>query len=94
MALVTVKTKYQLTLPTSVRKQARVAVGDLLEAKVEGNKITLTRKNLIDRELALALHDVKRGRLSPTFVTPAEGIRWLSAEVKKRRSKKRVKKMA
>ena len=38
MALVTVKTKYQLTLPSSVRKQARVAVGDLLEARVEGKK--------------------------------------------------------
>ena len=94
MALVTVKTKYQVTLPTSVRKQARLAVGDLLEAKVEGKKITLTPKSLIDRELALALQDVKKGRLSPTFVTATDGIRWLNAEAKKSRSKKRAKKMA
>ena len=92
MALVTVKTKYQLTLPSSVRKQARVAVGDLLEARVEGKKITLTPKSVIDHELGLALRDVKKGRVSPTFTTAAEGIRWLNAEAKK--SKKRAKKMA
>ena len=90
MALVTVKTKYQVTLPTSVRKQARLAVGDLLEAKVEGTKITLTPKSLIDRDLALALADVKKGRVSPTFATATEGIRWLKAEAKKIRTKKRV----
>jgi bifunctional DNA-binding transcriptional regulator/antitoxin component of YhaV-PrlF toxin-antitoxin module len=92
MALVTVNTKYQLTLPPSVRKQARVAVGDLLEARVEGKKITLTPKSVIDHELRLALQDVKKGRVSPTFTTAAEGIHWLNAKAKK--SKKRAKKMA
>ena len=62
MPLVTVKTNYQVTLPTSVRKQAKIAVGDFLEAAVERGKITLTPKSLIDRELALALEDVKRER--------------------------------
>lgn len=94
MALVTVKTKFQLTLPSSVRKQARVAVGDLLEARVEGKKITLTPKSVIDHGLSLALRDVKKGRVSPTFTTAAEGIRWLNAEAKKRKGKKRTKKMA
>ena len=94
MALVTVNTKYQVTLPSSVRKQARLAVGDRLEARVEGKRITLTPKNIIDHELALALQDVKKGRTSPIFTTAVEGIRWLNAEGKKRRGKKRVKKMA
>lgn len=85
MALVTVKTKYQVTLPTSVRKQAGVEVGDLLEAGVEGKKITLTPKSLVDRELALALEDVKKGRVSPAFSSAAEGIRWLNAPGKKKR---------
>lgn len=87
MALVTVNTKYQVTLPSSVRKQTRVAVGDLLEARVEGKKITLTPKSVIDQELGLALQDVKKGRLSPTFTTAVEGIRWLNAEAKKSRNK-------
>ena len=94
MALVTVKTKYQVTLPTAVRKQAGLAVGDILEAKVEGKKITLTPKRLLDRELALALEDVKRGRVSATFSSAAAGLRWLHAEVRKIKAKKKAKKLA
>ena len=94
MALVTVNTKYQVTLPSSVRKRARLAVGDRLEARVEGKKITLTPKRVIDEELALALRDVKKGRLSPTFTTVAEGIRWLNGKAVTSRSNKRTKKMA
>ena len=59
-----------------------------------GKKITLTPKSLIYRDLALALQDVKKGRLSPTFVTATDGIRWLNAEAKKSRRKKRAKTMA
>ena len=44
MPLVRVKGKYQVTLPLTVREKAGLAVGDLLEAKVEGKKITLTPK--------------------------------------------------
>jgi AbrB family looped-hinge helix DNA binding protein len=67
MPLVTVKTKYQVTLPTAVRRQAKLAVGDVLEAKVEGKKITLTPKSLLDRELAVALEDVRKGRVVGPF---------------------------
>ncbi len=35
LPLVKVKTKYQITLPTTVREQAGIDVGDLLEAKDE-----------------------------------------------------------
>ena len=67
MPLVTVKTKYQVTLPASVRRQAKLAVGDILEAKVQGKKITLTPKSLVDREFALALEDVRKGRVVGPF---------------------------
>ena len=49
MPLVTVKPKWQVTIPTSARKQTGLGVGDLREAKVERGKITLTPKGLIDR---------------------------------------------
>jgi AbrB family looped-hinge helix DNA binding protein len=52
MSLVRIKSKYQVTLPESVRKEVNVAVGDLLEATVEGRKITLTPKTVIDRDKA------------------------------------------
>ena len=46
MALVKIKEKYQVTLPAALRQKAGLEVGDLLEAKVEGKKITLTPKKL------------------------------------------------
>ena len=74
MPLVTVKTKFQVTLPTAVRRRAGVSVGDILEAKVEGKKITLTPKGLIDRELALALAEVRKGRVHGPFESAKEMI--------------------
>lgn len=77
MPLVKVREKYQVTLPSSVRRKVGVAVGDLLEAKVQGKKITLTPKRLIDREIALALEDFKRGRSIGPFRTAKAAIRAL-----------------
>ena len=93
MPLVKVKTKYQVTLPTSVRQRAGVSVGDLLEAKVEGKKITLTPKVTVDRDfiekrLAESFEDFRRGRTYGPFNSAKEAIRFLHAEVKRRRAKK------
>ncbi len=77
MPLVKVREKYQVTLPSSVRQKVGVAVGDLLEAKVQGKKITLTPKRLIDREIVLALEDFKRGRSIGPFRTAKAAIRAL-----------------
>ena len=87
MPLVKIKEKYQVTLPASVRRKAGLAVGDLLEATVEGKKITLTPKSVVDRELALALEDVKKGRVHGPFSSAKELIRSLHQEAK--RSRKR-----
>ena len=38
MAFVTVKKKYQVVIPAAVRRQARIEVGDLLEAKADRGK--------------------------------------------------------
>lgn len=75
--LLKVKTKYQITLPTALREEIGLSVGDLLEARVEGKKITLTPKSMIDRELALALEDFKHGRYVGPFSNAKEAIRTL-----------------
>jgi len=67
--LVTVKTKYQVTLPTSIRRKADVAVGDVL----------------IDRELALALEDVRKGRMYGPFNSPAEMVQDMKKRVAERK---------
>ncbi len=72
MPLVKVKDKFQVTLPVSVREKVGVAVGDVLEAVAEGNKITLRPKSVIDRELARALEDVKKGRVYGPFNSATE----------------------
>lgn len=88
MPLVTVKTKFQVTLPTSIRQQAGVAVGDILEAKVEGKKITLTPKGLIDRELALALAEARKGRIHGPFGSAREMIAALHRSARRRKPAK------
>jgi bifunctional DNA-binding transcriptional regulator/antitoxin component of YhaV-PrlF toxin-antitoxin module len=83
MPLVKVRTKYQVTLPDSLRRQVRLGVGDLLEAKVEKGKITLTPKSLIDRDIAEGLEDFRRGRFIGPFKTAREGIRALRRAAKR-----------
>jgi hypothetical protein len=66
-----------VTLPPQLLAKAGVAVGDLLDAKVEGRKIVLVSKRMIDRELTLALNEVKRGRVKGPFSTAQATIRAL-----------------
>jgi len=61
MSIVTVKNKYQVVIPQRVREQIGVAVGDILEAKVERGKITLTPKSVVDRAIAEGLEDSPGG---------------------------------
>ncbi len=72
MSLVKVKEKFQVTIPTALRKTVRIAVGDLLEAEAKGNVIILKPKSVVDREAVDAaidegLKDLKAGRTTPKF---------------------------
>lgn len=82
MPLVKIKNKYQVTLPTTIRKQAKVGIGDLLEVKVQGHKITLTPKSAVDRELALALEDIRKGRTLGPYKDAKSAIRSLRRTAK------------
>jgi bifunctional DNA-binding transcriptional regulator/antitoxin component of YhaV-PrlF toxin-antitoxin module len=86
--LVKVKTKYQVTLPTALREQVGVSVGDVLEAKVERGKITFTPKSIIDRDLAESLEDFKNGRTYGPFNSAEEMIRSLHQHASKARTRK------
>lgn len=77
MAVVKVKSHHQMTLSLQIRAKARVAVGDLFEAKVQGRTIALVPKRLIDHELTLALNEVKRGRVKGPFPTAHATVRAL-----------------
>ena len=83
MAFVTVKKKYQIVIPAAVRRQLRVEVGDLLEAKAERGKVTFIPKSAIDREIAEGLDDIRKGRTHGPFETAEDMIRFLHRSAKK-----------
>ena len=87
MALVKVKEKFQVTLPAEVRQKAGVAVGDVLEAKLHGNKITLTPKTILDRELAQALKEIEEGKTYGPFNSAKSFLRSLHRETRKLKKK-------
>ena len=87
MPLVKVKEKYQVTLPVSLREKVGLEVGDLLEAKIEGKKITLTPKSILDRELAQALKEIEEGKTYGPFNSAKAFLRSLHRETKKLKKK-------
>ena len=69
--------RYQVTIPTRFRKQAGLSVGDLLKASIQRDRLTLIPAATVERELELALEDVRRGRMKGPFKTAKEAIRSL-----------------
>ena len=88
MAIVTVKNKFQVVIPRSVREEIGVGVGDILEAKVERGKITFTPKSLVDRGIEESLKDYRKGRFRGPFDSHEELIASLHAETRRLRAKK------
>ena len=88
MNIVAVKTKFQVVIPQHIREQIKVEIGDLLEAGVEGGKITFTPKSLMDRHLAEGLEDAKQGRTHGPYANVKDAIKALERRAK-RHAKKR-----
>ena len=76
MPLVKVKEKFQITLPAELRQALHLAVGDMLEATVEQDKIVLTPKAIVDRTAAwdrvIAVLDRVHAQLPPSNKDPKE----------------------
>ena len=89
MEIVAVKNKFQIVIPQHIRGQVHVEIGDLLEANVEGGKITFTPKSLIDRHLAEGLEDLKQGRTHGPYASVRDAIRALEARAKRHAKKRR-----
>lgn len=77
LPLVTIKPKFQVTLPANLRTELHLEEGDLLEATVENKSIVLKPKVVVDREhveaaIAEGLRDYKEGRVKGPFRTMRE----------------------
>ncbi|MFH1170689.1 MAG: AbrB/MazE/SpoVT family DNA-binding domain-containing protein [Candidatus Vogelbacteria bacterium] len=70
--MVTVTNKYQIIIPTALRRRVQVHIGDVLEANVESGKITFAPKFPIDRDIAEGLEDLHQGRVTGPFETAEE----------------------
>jgi AbrB family looped-hinge helix DNA binding protein len=92
MELVTVKTKFQVVIPQSIRKLVRLDIGDLLEASLENGKITFTPKTVVDRHLAEGLEDIARGRTHGPYESAAAAISALERRTGERSKKPRKRK--
>jgi AbrB family looped-hinge helix DNA binding protein len=83
MPLVKVQDKGQVTLPSKLRQQVGIAVGDYVKVEKDGSRIVLIpqvvseRHPKIDRAIAEGLADVRAGRLSPKFASTKEYRAWL-----------------
>jgi AbrB family looped-hinge helix DNA binding protein len=91
-ALVSVNSKHQVVIPQTVREKIGLNVGDLLEAKAEHGKITLTPKPAADRGIAESLADFREGRTYGPFETHEELVRSLHDQTAELRSKRRSRK--
>ena len=76
MPLVKVKEKFQITLPAELRDALHLAVGDMLEATIEQDKIVLTPKIVVDRTAAwdrvIAVLDRVHAQMPPSDKDPKE----------------------
>jgi AbrB family looped-hinge helix DNA binding protein len=89
MALVAVKQKYQVVIPQEVRHKIGINVGDLLEAKAERGKITLTPKSVVNRAIAEGLADLRKGRVYGPFNSVDEMLASIKGAQPKRAVKRR-----
>ena len=83
MSIIKVKTKGQVTLPSSVRQRIGLKVGDLLKVNEDQGNIILTPQTIIDRRLAESLADFKAGRSYGPFDTANDMIRDMKQRIKK-----------
>ena len=89
MPLVKVKPKFQVTIPTEVREAVQIAVGDILEATVQGTTIVLTPKAVVDRADArkqlLEVMDRVHAKQRPSKKSSKEEEEWIARQVKAHR---------
>ena len=86
MPLVKVKEKFQITLPVELREVLHLAVGDLLEATIQGQTIVLKPKDLVDRVHArqqlIEVMDRVHAKLPPSTQDPKEEEEEIAREIK------------
>jgi len=77
MPYVTVKKKFQIVIPAAVRKEARIKVGDLLEAKFDRGRLLFAQKTALDRGIAESIEEIKKGHFIGPFDNAKDAMKAL-----------------
>lgn len=72
----------QVAIPKRIQDRLGLKPGDYLEVAVEGDRIVLTPKELVDKRIAEGLADLAAGRVRGPFKTAREAMRALKAKTK------------
>ena len=92
MAIVTVKSKYQVVIPQRVRDEIGVDVGDVLEARAEDGKIVFEPKSVIDRGIAESIAEFQAGKGYGPYGTHDAFVKALHKEARKGSGRKKPRK--
>jgi AbrB family looped-hinge helix DNA binding protein len=67
VAIVKIGVSRQVAIPKKLHDQLGLAPGDFLEVALEGDRLVLTPKALIEKRLAESLADIQHGRVHGPF---------------------------
>jgi AbrB family looped-hinge helix DNA binding protein len=67
MAVVKIGVSRQVAIPKKLHDQLGLAPGDYLQVELEGDRLILTPKALIEKRLAESLEDIRQGRVHGPF---------------------------
>jgi len=77
VAAVKIGVSRQIVIPKKVYDQLRLTPGDYLEVELDGDKLVLTPKELVEKRLTEGLEDIKRGRVHGPFSSAKDAVRTL-----------------
>ena len=77
MQAVKVGVSRQVAIPKKLHDQLGLSPGDYLEIEVRGNQIILTPKQLVDKRLADAEDDIRKGRVHGPYSNAADAVKAL-----------------
>ena len=91
MPAVKIGVSRQVVIPKKLHDELGLTPGDYLEVELDRGKLVLTPKTLVDKRVDQGLResfeDFRQGRTHGPFDSAKEAIRFLHAEVKRRKKK-------
>ena len=84
--IVKVGVSRQVAIPKKLHDQLGLAPGDYLQIEVEGDRLILTPKALVEKRLAESLDDIREGRVHGPFRSASALLRSLHRTKKSKAS--------